>query len=220
MPSASWTVRLPCWGVRIWSGLGEFFWTTLWSTLAFPIAVLSHEAAHFAAYLVFGFPVPVLHYGSTQFEGQGEFWKMANAGHWEDASAILPPYQVGIACAAGIVASWLVMALCIIVVRRNPHPFFLALGFISTLRFLGGVFIIFAGALGRSGSDEGHVAVIFSLPEGVLQIIGIASMFAAWYFLYCALPAEKRISTACLLFLGAIAGGFIYAGVLGPLLLP
>jgi len=48
-----------------WFRDGSWWAAVAGGAIAFPIAVLLHELGHFLGYTVFGFPDPVLHYGSA-----------------------------------------------------------------------------------------------------------------------------------------------------------
>ncbi len=139
---------------------------------------------------------------------------------WESASKIVRPIHAGISSMAGIVASILGMGICVWLMYVKPHAFVLAFGFIAALRFLGSVFVLLTGKLGKNGSDEEHVALIFPIPEIALHIFGIVAMAATWYLLYRAVPKEKRGKTIGAVIAGTVAGGVLYIMIVGPVVLP
>ena len=73
--------------------------------IAFPIAVLVHELAHFTAFAAFGFPDPVLRFSSTSWSGSGEFARHIRAGDVEAAAALVQPWQVAVGVAAGVIVT-------------------------------------------------------------------------------------------------------------------
>ncbi|TPW09610.1 MAG: hypothetical protein FD129_2146, partial [bacterium] len=86
-------VRSDSTGRRSDSAVGRLLWTAA----SFPVAVLSHEIAHFAVYRYFGFPEPKLHFGSASFAVGDEFWRRMDAGDIVGATQLVPPWQAGVA---------------------------------------------------------------------------------------------------------------------------
>jgi hypothetical protein len=192
-----------------------------WTALAFPVAVLSHELAHYVAYRLFGFPGPALHYGSASHAVSSAFWQLMKAGDIAAASRLLPPWQAGVAAAAGLAASYLTVLACILVARRRPHPFVVGLGLIAAGRFIGSVVVALMVLLGKrgNGSDEEHVAMTLPIPEALLHALGIAVLVVSWVVLLRIAAREiKRGRLAVLA--GIVVGGVFYISVVGPWLLP
>src|SRR4026207_251137 len=67
----------------------RWFW---WTAAAFPVAVLSHELAHYLGYRGFGFAGSALHYGSASFAAGDPFWKHMREGDIIAATRLLPPW--------------------------------------------------------------------------------------------------------------------------------
>lgn len=195
-----------------------------WAALSFPAAVLSHEAAHYVSYLAFGFGSPELHYGSAGYEGSSRFWELMRAGDVSGAAAIVTPWQAGAAAAAGVIATYITVLLCVWAVRARPHPFLFGLGLVAPLRFIGSLMILVIALLGKrtgaSGTDEGHIAVVFPVSELALHLSGVAALLVAWISLLRAVPVENRKARIAGLIFGIVAGGALYIRLLGPLLLP
>jgi hypothetical protein len=194
----------------------------LWTAASFPIAVLSHELAHYAACRVFSFRGASLHYGSASYAVSDAFWARMHEGNILAASRLLPPWQAGVAAAAGLLATYATVAACVLVARRRPHPFWVGLGLIAPLRFLGSVAVVLGAMLGRrraGGSDEEHVALTLHIPELALHALGIAVLIAAWAVLLRIPSRHVRWGRFAVL-AGIVVGGILYIGVVGPWLLP
>jgi len=193
-----------------------------WTALSFPVAVLSHELGHYAAYRCFGLQAPALHYDSASFAGNGEFWHRMRSGDIAAATELVPPWQAGVGAAAGLLASYAAVVACVLVARRRPHPFVVGLGLIAPLRFLGSVFILGAMLLGRGrdfGSDEEHVAMTLHVPALPLHLLGIAMLVVAWVVLL-RIPSRHAKWGKTAVLAGMVLGGSLYIGVVGPWLLP
>ncbi len=200
---------------------GKWRWI-VWPALSFPLAVLSHEAGHYAAYIAFGFADPALHYGSASFAAGDAFWEQMRAGSTAAAAQIAPLWEVGVASGLGLLASLLTVTACVLIARRRPHPFVVGLGLIAALRYVGSAVVLLMVLFGRrasNGSDEEHVAMTLHVPELALQLLGVVVLIASWAMLLRVLAREGRAATGAL-FAGIVLGGAIYLGVLGPWLLP
>lgn len=192
--------------------------------ISFPVAVLSHEAAHWSVARSFDFPDATLHYGSSSYTTAAAFWKHVYDGNLAFAGALHPLWQPTLVAAAGLFVSYGTIAWCCRrVFVHGATPFVVALGVIASLRFLGGVPLLLARLLGRANrphTDESHVALITGIPEWMLLIVGFAALMYCWKYLILAIPAPNRRTRALALSAGIVVGGFLYAGWLGPLLLP
>ena len=184
--------------------------------------MLSHELAHYVAYRAFCFEGASLHYGSASYAASDAFWTRIREGNLAAASQLVPPWQAGVAAAAGLLATCVTIAACILVVRRRLHPFPVGLGLIAPLRYLGSVFVVVATLLGRqrsNGSDEEHVALTLHIPEMALHLLGIAVLVATWVFLL-RIPSRYLSRGRATVIVGIVVGGILYIGILGPWLLP
>ena len=109
-------------------------------TIAFPIAVLVNELAHFGAFAAFGLPDPALRFSSTNWSGSGEFARLIRAGDVEAAAALVQPSQVAVGVAAGVIVTYLTVIACLLAVRRfgpGPLSVVLGVGLVTPLRWLG-----------------------------------------------------------------------------------
>ena len=111
-----------------WLRDGSWWAAVAGGAISFPIAVLLHELGHFAGYSAFGFPDPVLHYGSASWADE-EHQALLRAGDLVAAAAIAKPWQEAVAGALGLIASYVLLIACVLAVRRNgPGPLSLVLG--------------------------------------------------------------------------------------------
>ena len=194
--------------------------------IAFPIAVLLHELAHFGAYAAFGFPDPVLRYASAGWSGSGEFTRLFRAGDVEAAAAIAEPWKEAVGAAAGPLVSYLVIIACVLAIRRfGPGPFSLVLGvgLVTPLRWLIAIPILalkLTGERRTSNTDEGWVAMITGIPESLLFILGLACLLLGYWFLVTAIPRDRRLRVLVPTSAGLVLGGLLWAQWLGPMLLP
>src|SRR5688572_8770855 len=93
------------------------------AVIAVPLGVLLHELGHFLAYWAFGFPGVALHYSSATHSVERAFWQLVYRGNVEAAASLLPLWKVGLATAAGLIATCAVTFLCcLIAARKSPHP--------------------------------------------------------------------------------------------------
>jgi hypothetical protein len=198
-----------------------------WGGLSVPLAVLSHEFAHFLAYVAFGFPGARLHFSSASFAGSTQFWQYVQAGDHAAAAAQLALWKVGVASIAGPILSYLSIALCLWLARRRLHPLLhplvLAMLIVAPIRFLGSALVLFGNLMHRSmarGSDEAHAAALLPIPEGLLHVIGVALLIVAWVTVVKVTRREARGARFIALVLGVVGGGLLYALVIGPVLLP
>ena len=114
--------------------------------------MLVHELGHFAAFVAFRFPDPVLRYGSASWSGSGEFGRLVRAGDVEAAAAIVQPWQVAVGVAAGVIVTYLTVIACVLAVRRfgpGPLSVVLGVGLVTPLRWLGAIPILVSKLRGR-----------------------------------------------------------------------
>lgn len=190
----------------------------------FPVAVLSHELGHYLAARLCGFPGVMLHYGSISDPSSSEFWTLVRDGHLRAAAAIHPLWQPPLVATAGLVVSYVTaLASYWHTAHRRANPYIIALGTIAVFRFVGGVPLLFVRLFmpsARPSSDETHAALGRVLPEVLLLAVGFAMLWLVWWRLPRLLPAEVRRAQLGSLVLGAVVGGAIYIGLVGPRLLP
>ena len=121
-----------------WFRDGSWWAAVAGGAIAFPIAVLLHELGHFLGYTVFGFPDPVLRFGSAGWADEAHE-ALLEAGDLEAAAAIAQPWQEAVAGALGPIVSYLTLIACVLAVRRfGPGPLSLVLGvgLVTPLRWL------------------------------------------------------------------------------------
>ena len=207
---------------------GRWLASVAGGAIAFPIAVLVHELAHFTAFAAFGFPDPVLRYASTSWSGSGEFARHIRAGDVEAAAALVQPWQVAVGVAAGVIVTYLTIIACVFAVRRfGPGPLSLVLGvgLVTPLRWLGAIPIFVSRLRGRlqstSNTDEGWLAALTGIPETLLLLLGLTCLVLGYWFLVTAIPRGRRMHVVVPTLVGAVAvGGPLWVLWLGPLMLP
>lgn len=193
------------------------------SIIAVPLGVLLHELGHFVAYRVFGFQGVALHYSSSTHFVERTFWQLVYRGDSAAAAALLPPWQVGLATAAGIFMTCLVTLACCIWAAKNPHPLAIALGVFAPVRFLSGlptIPIVLSGKPVRAGTDEAHLAVLTGIPLLLLIFAGLLVLVLAWIWLVRRIPKDQRWTTLGSMVFGLALGIFFYFWLIGPRLLP
>ena len=196
--------------------------------IAFPVAVLVHELAHFGSFAAFGFSDPVLRFSSTSWSGSGEFARHIRAGDVEAAAALVQPWQVAVGVAAGVIVTYLTVIACVLAVRRfGPGPLSLVLGvgLVTPLRWLGAIPIFASKLRGTlqvpSNTDEGWLAALTGIPESLLLLLGLTCLLLGYWFLVTAIPRGRRIRVVIPTLVGSVAvGGPLWVLWLGPLLLP
>ena len=193
--------------------------------VGFPIAVVLHEFGHFVAFAAFGFPDPVLHYASADWDDD-QFDALMDAGDVEAAWAIAQPWQEAVGAAAGPFVSYLLIIACVLAVRRfgpGPLSVVFAIGLVTPFRWtwpLPILFLIFRGARVSGGPDEIEIAALTGIPQWPLIVISLASLVLGYWFIVTALPRGKRLRIVIPTFVGAVLGGVLWVGWLGPLVLP
>lgn len=194
------------------------------SAIAVPLGVLLHEVGHILLYLAFGFPGVALHYNATTYSAERTFWQLINRGGFAAASATIPLWKVGMATAAGILATCAVtFVCCFFAARKTPHPLLFALGIFAPVRFLSGLPTIrgwLAGRPLRAGTDEAHLAALTGVPVLLLIFAGLSFLVLAWIFLIRRIPRDHRWACLVGLLSGLALGAFLYFTVIGPRLLP
>lgn len=194
--------------------------------MAFPIAVILHELGHFGAYVAFGFPDPVLRYGSASWSGSGDFKALIRAGDTAAAAALAEPWQVAVGAAAGPLVSYLTVIACVLAVRRfgpGPLSVVLGVGLVSPLRWVIAIPILalkLTGERRTSNVDEGSVAMLTGIPESLLLLFGLACLVLGYWFLVKAIPRGQKARVLVPTSAGLVLGGILWTQWLGPLLLP
>ena len=209
-----------------WLREGNGWASVAGGVIGFPIAVLLHELGHFAAFVAFGFPDPVLGCCSAGWSGAGEFARLFRAGDVEAAAAIVPPWQEAVASAAGPIVSYLTLIICVLAVRRfGPGPLSLvfAVGLVTPFRWTWVfpiLYLMLRGARVSWGPDELIVAALTGIPQFFFIVLALASLVLGYWFLVSAIPREQRVRTVVPTLVGSVLGGVLWVSWLGPLLLP
>ena len=209
-----------------WFRDGSWWAAVAGGAIAFPIAVLLHELGHFVGYTVFGFPDPVLHYGSAGWADEAHI-ALLEAGDLEAAAAIAQPWQEAVAGALGPIVSYVTLFACVLAVRRfGPGPLSLVLGvgLVTPLRWLPAIPLLavrLAGVQWTVRMDEAKLAERTGIPENPLLVLGVAALVLGYWFLVTAFPRGERARAVIPTLVGALAvGGPVWVLWLGPIVLP
>jgi len=192
--------------------------------VAFPIAVLSHELAHYLAYRLFDVPGVTLHFGSVSAPVLDLFWERVRSGDRAGAAALVLPWQVTAAAGAGLVATYMTLILCCIGARVAAlRPWCVAIGLVAPVRIASGIPTLLAYARAErlfAGTDEGSVAQFSGIPPLLPRVNRNRAAVGRWTMLIRSIPRGTRTVALVAVLAGICAGGVLYAKVVGPALLP
>jgi hypothetical protein len=184
-----------------------------------PVAILLHELGHHLTALAFGFQGATLHYMSANYALEQEIIEFMLRGDRADAAAVYPLWQIAVNALAGpAVGYFLILPVCLLAAKIRPNAFFIALGTMPFFRALPEML----SALADPGmlDDENTAAFALGLPPNLLHAAGLLISLAGAAWLVRRIPAEVRWTAVGSLVIGGFAGLILYAGFLGPWLLP
>lgn len=185
---------------------------------AVPLAVLGHEAGHLIGYFVFDFPSPVLHYASSAFEGEPEFWGSLRAGDVAGAASIVDIWAAGISAGLGLLVSYCMIGFPALAPRQGASTPAACLGVAAAARF---PLVLLLVALGRAEhTDEAHVSQALGIPLTFLIILAGVALVAAVVGPYRRLPEPNRGKVMLAMVGGSIVGTVLWMAAVGPALLP
>ena len=183
-----------------------------------PLAILLHELGHAFGYWAFHFKSPTLHYASSSFAGEREFWTQLREGDAGAASRIAGVTQAGLSASFGVVISYLLVTVGLWGLGRFKAVAFLGLAMSSAARF---PLVFILVVLGRSEhTDEAHVALALGVPEVLLTVLGIFALISATVGGGVLLARQGRRWLIVPTAIGVIAGTTLWMGVIGPHVLP
>lgn len=191
--------------------------------LAAPLAILPHEVGHYLVLLAFGVPDLTLHYVAVTWDLR-EFWEAIQRADFESANAVVPVWAVALSDAMGPMVTYAVVGgCCYACARWRPYPAFVAVALLSQLRIRAGASHVVHEALGMdrpANYDELRVAVLTGIPVEVFVAVALLTLLVSGIWLARFLPRGQRTVA-----IGSMAGGmaaslYLYAGVIGPWLLP
>jgi hypothetical protein len=183
-----------------------------------PSTILLHEVGHVFGYLVFGFKSLTLHYASSSFAGEREFWSLLRAGDPGAANRIAGVTQAGLSALFGLVVSYLIVVIGLWGLTRFRAVVFLGFAAGSAARF---PLVIFLVLLGRSEhTDEAHVAQALGVPQALLSVLGVLAFLAAAVGGAFLLGRRGRGRDIAPAFAGVIAGTVLWMGLIGRHVLP
>ena len=186
----------------------------LWTLAFMPPALVLHEAAHYAGYIIYNLPNPTLSYAFGGFEGMRDYWIMLREGDREAADAIAPIFDVGIAALLGPLITFILGAIGLLFLISRQSIIGGALAVAAFWRFAA---IALLYILGRpEHTDEAHIAITLAIPDIPIVLIGnIALIYTVWRL-------WKLFGWQVIL--GIVAGlavsTVLWMQLLGPILLP
>ena len=191
--------------------------------LAAPIAILPHEIGHYLVLLAFGVPELTLHYVAVTWDLR-EFWEAIQRGDFEGANAVVPVWAVALSDAMGPMVTYAIVAgCCYACARWRPFPAFVAVAVLSQLRIRAGASHVVREALGidrPANYDELRVAILTGIPVEVLVAFALLTLLISGIWLARFLPRGRRLAAVASMTGGMAASLYLYAGVIGPWLLP
>lgn len=153
-----------------------------------------------------------------------EFWEAVLREDYETAAGVAPIWGVALSDAAGpLVTYGLVAACCCGCAYWRAHPLLVAVGYVSQLRIWPGARHVVFEMVGIESSamyDELRVAVLTRIPVQILVGFALAVLLVTGIWLGRSLPRKRRVAACLSMAAGTAAGVFIYAGHVGPWLLP
>lgn len=191
--------------------------------LAAPLAILPHEIGHYLVLLAFGVPDLTLHYVAVTWDLR-EFWEAIQRGDFDGANAVVPVWAVALSDAMGPMVTYATVAgCCYACVRWRPFPAFVAVAILSQLRIRAGASHVVREALGMdrpANYDELRVAVLTGIPVEVFVAFALLTLLVSGIWLARFLPRGQRLAAVASMTGGMAASLYLYAGVIGPWLLP
>jgi len=110
----------------------------------------------------------------------------------------------------------------VVALRGRTHPFIAGLGLAASLRFLMALPALLVTLRGQpltGNTDELNFALLTGVPATLLFVLGAIWLLGAWFLILRAL-LRYGYGNALTVVAGVVLGGILYAGVIGPLVLP
>ena len=191
--------------------------------VAAPFAILPHEVGHYVVLLAFGVPDLVLHYVAVTWDLR-EFWEAIQRADFDGATTVVPIWAVALSDAMGPLVTYGVVAGCCYgCARWRPHPALVAVALLAQLRIRAGAGHVVREALGidrPANYDELRVAILTGIPVEVLVAFALLTLLVSGIWLVRFLPRGRRMVAVASMTGGMAASLYLYAGVIGPWLLP
>ena len=191
--------------------------------VAAPLAILPHEVGHYLVLLAFGVPDLTLHYVAVTWDLR-EFWEAIQRADVAGANAVVPIWAVALSDAMGPMVTYAIVAgCCYACARWRPFPAFVAVAILSQLRIRAGAGHVVREALGidrPANYDELRVAVLTGIPVEALVGLALLTLLVSGIWLSRFLPPGQRMVAVASMTGGMAVSLFLYAGVIGPWLLP
>jgi hypothetical protein len=185
------------------------------------VTVLAHECGHLIFAAACGFQGLELHYASMTFALEQAFWSAYRTGGLDAAGAIAPPWKVAVSAAGGLLVTYGMVVLGMIVAARTPRPLAVAGTVAANSRSVPVVLSAVAtwGRVAFRGTDEAQLAATTGVPESLLVLLGVASLIGSTWWVFALVPRRERAWSLFATFAGVAAGVAAYL-VAGPRLLP
>ena len=191
--------------------------------LTAPFAILPHEVGHYLVLLAIGVPDLTLHYVAVTWDLR-EFWEAIQRADFDGANAVVPIWAVALSDAMGPIVTYAIVAgCCYACARWRPLPVFVAVAVLSQLRIRAGVSHVVREALGidrPANFDELRVAVLTGIPVEALVGFALLTLLVSVAWLSRFLPPGRRLVAVASMTGGMAVSLYLYAGVIGPWLLP
>lgn len=191
--------------------------------VAAPFAILPHEFAHYLVLLALDVPDLTLHYMAVTWNLQ-EFWEAIQRADFDRAAAVAPIWGVALSDAMGPMVTYgIVAGCCYGCARWHPYPALVAVALLAQLRIRAGARHVVREALGidrPANYDELRVAVLTGIPVELLVGFALLTLLASGIWLARFFPRGRRIVAVTSMTGGMVVSVYLYAGVVGPWLLP
>lgn len=199
--------------IRLSSGL----WLFGIAFLSVPVSILLHELGHYGAYRAFGFDSPAMHYASSGFPGDSEFWSQLQAGNQKEAMRIAGITQMGISAMLGLLVSYAIVVIGIWSYVRFRFTEGLCFAASSAARF---PLVAILFILGKQHHDEAHVEQALGIPEVFLFLIGIGCTIASTLLAAYLLSRQNAAWQILPIIAGVVVGTICWMNGVGAFFIP
>ncbi|MCA9193764.1 MAG: hypothetical protein KDB03_18455 [Planctomycetales bacterium] len=192
-------------------------WLFCVTVFSVPVCILLHELGHFSAYVAFGYDSPALHYSSSGFPGDSEFWSNLQSGNRKEALKIADITQMGIAALLGLLVSYAIVGIGIWIYVRFSLVEGLCFAASSAARF---PLVAVLFMIGKQHHDEAHVEQALGFPEVILFSIGVGCTIASTLGAAYLLNRRKSVWQIVPIIVGVFVSTICWMNGVGALLIP
>lgn len=198
---------------RARSGFATALTYAAYGAVVAPLTIVAHELGHFGVGLLLGTPDLALHYGSVSDTAREQGFSAAS---------------IGVQALAGPVVTLLIMAACVLGLRKRVHPLFVVTLIAAPIRFaVGAVYLAFSlqaaiegGARGQPNFDEFKAAQALGFAVEPLLIFELVATVAIWIWMFRRLERGTRLVSLLGATVGIAVGIGLWIAYIGPWLLP